>query len=218
MTGIKSCITVENFFRKFSQVNFKKNEVILRAEEKPSSIYYLTSGFVKQYMLSPKGSTFIINLFAPKTYFLMHWALNGAANPFYFEAVTPVCCYSAPIGTVKEFFEKNPQMLLDFTKRMLKGTFGLLNRLETLMMDNAYVKTVELLLYLAHKFGSCEGHKVIIQNHFTHKELSSWLGVTRETASLQMESLKRKELISYKRRLIVISDLDKLKQESTLSH
>lgn len=205
--------STEDFFKQFILVKYNKNDTILRADDKPKYIYYLETGFVKQYILSAKGSAFITNVYGPKSFFLMHWALNEELNGFYLKAVTPVSVYCAPVEKVKKYFEKNPAELFDFTRRIVKGTIGLLNRVESLLMDPAYKKTVDLLVYLAQKFGKIEGLKVTLKTPFTHKELSSWLGVTRETTSLQMEYLKKKGIISYKSKLIIISDIEKLKQE-----
>ena len=47
----------------------------------------------------------------------------------------------------------------------------------------------------------------------THKEIAAWIGTTRETASLQIETLKKKNLIQYNRRYIIVPDISRLSRE-----
>jgi len=46
-----------------------------------------------------------------------------------------------------------------------------------------------------------------------HREIASWIGTTRETASLQIEKLQKKGIITTRGRLLIIRDLTRLQQE-----
>jgi len=85
--------------------------------------------------------------------------------------------------------------------------------MEHLIFESAYRKTILLLLYYAKNFSDSET-KGKLSIPLTHKEIASWIGTTRETASLQIEMLKRKKLITYNRRFIVIPDIDVLEKET----
>lgn len=204
---------LEQFFQKFTLLSFKKNEVILRAGDTPKGIFYLKKGLVRQYILSKKGEVLVIHIFRPQTFFLMMWAINDAPNSFYFDTLTPVEIWRAPLSDVREFVKSEPEILFDLTSRLLRGIEGLLKRFEYIVLDPAYNKVALLLSYFAKTYGEKNGEGIAIKLPITHKEIASWIGTTRETASLQIEDFKRKGLVSNKGRVLIIKNLEKLEQQ-----
>ncbi|MCL4338881.1 Crp/Fnr family transcriptional regulator [Patescibacteria group bacterium] len=201
---------IEKFFEKYDRVVYKKGESILQADDPAPGIFYLKKGYIRQYIISQKGEIFVINIFQPGSFFCMTWAMNGSPNSTYFDTLSTVEAYLAPLEDVREFFDKQPALLYDFTKRLLRGVHGLTLRLESLMLEPAYNRTAALLVYLAEKFGEKNGEGIKIALPFTHKEVASWIGTTRETASLQLEEMKKKGIVSYTRRFLIINNLKKL--------
>ena len=97
-------------------------------------------------------------------------------------------------------------------ERMLRGLNGLMKRMEFLVFDSAYKKTILLLLYYVKNFSDDKVKgKLLIP--LTHREIAAWIGTTRETASLQIETLKKKNLIEYHRRYILIPNVETLEKE-----
>lgn len=211
---------LETFFRKFiphgAGLTYKKGEIILRAGDPPPGVLYLAKGLVRQYVVSARGEQLVLHMFRPGSFFPMTWVLNNTPNAYYFEAATAIKIWRAPKEAVVEFIEKNPDILLAFSRRLLAGVSGLLTRVESLVFDQAYLKIVLLLLYLARAVGENKGREVILPVTFTHKDIASWVGTTRETASLQIEALERKSLIAYHGRTLVIRNLAKLERETAL--
>lgn len=204
---------LKNFFQRYTKIAYKKGAVILRPEETPTGIYYLEKGYVQQYVISAKGDLLVIHLFKPGSFFMMMWAINNTANSYYFEAQTPVEAWRAPLTDVREFVKREPEILYDFTSRLLKGVSGLLKRLELLVLDPAYIKLISLLSYFAKSLGEKNGEDIVVRLPFSHKDIASWIGTTRETTSLQMEALKKKGLINYSRKTLIIKDIGRLEKE-----
>lgn len=209
---------LDEFFQKFTLLRFKKGELILRAGDAPAGIFYLKKGLVRQYVISKKGEVLVINIFRPGSFFMMMWALNNTANTFYFDAIAPVEVWRAPLVDVREFLKNEPEILFDFTTRLLRGLDGLLKRLEYLVLDPAYVKIASLLSYFAKTFGEKDGEGIVIKLPLTHKEIASWIGTTRETASLQLEDLRKKGIIATRGRTLVIKDPMILEKEASFEN
>lgn len=205
---------VEAFFSKYRKVHYGKRDFILQPGEKIPGIMYLKNGLVRQYVLSKKGDVMVVHIFRPGAFFLMMWAINNTPNSYYFEAITPVEVWVAPLKDVKEFVKKDPEILYDFTSRILKGLDGVLKRFENLTFDPAYSKVASLLSYFARQFGKKKGNGTQIEYPLTHREVASWIGTARETASLQMEDLKRRGIITFKGRSIIVRDMKKLEKEA----
>jgi CRP-like cAMP-binding protein len=206
-------ILVSAFFDSYTKLKYKKGEVVLRAGDPPAGVMYLKSGFVRQSFTSASGDTLVLHVYKPGSYFPMTWVINDTPNRYDFEALTPVTMMRAPKADVRKFLAEHPEVSEHFMSRILLGVSGLLSRMEHLILDSAYQKTVLLLIYHARAFAD-EKAKGKLSVPLTHKEIASWIGTTRETASLQIEALKKKNLISYDRRHIIIPDVEALVAES----
>src|ERR1700690_2389559 len=80
----------EEFYKQFTKRNYKKGEMLIRADDDPQGIFCLTKGYVRQYSISKTGFELTLHIIRPISYFPMVWAINGAPNVYYFEAITPV--------------------------------------------------------------------------------------------------------------------------------
>lgn len=205
---------VEDFFSKYTKITYKKGEIILRADDPPAGAQYIKSGFVRQSFVSQSGEVLVLHIFKPGAFFPMTWIINDTSNRYYYEALTPVEIYRTPGGDLKKFLADTPRVTTHFMSRILFGVSGLLERMEHLVLASAYHKTVLLLLYYVKQFKD-EKVKGKLKIPLTHKEIASWIGTTRETASLQIEALKKKGLISYDRRSIIIPDIAALSREAS---
>lgn len=204
---------LDDFFSRYTKLRYRKGEVIVRADDSPAGIYYLKKGFVRMIATAGSGETLVMHVFKPGSFFPMMWGINDAQNRYQFEAVNESEAYRAPREEVVRFVKQNPDVLFDLASRLLSGTSGLLQRMEHLVLDSAYDKTVKLLSYYVRNFGTpdtkSDGTVIVL----THREVAAWIGTTRETASLQIEALVKKGLASYRGRQLVVKDIRKLEQE-----
>ena len=81
---------VETFFSTYKEQLYRKGEILVRADENPTGVFYLKEGVVKEYALSQKGDELIVNTFKKCSFFPMSWALNQTSNTYFFEAATPI--------------------------------------------------------------------------------------------------------------------------------
>lgn len=204
---------LETFFSRYTHLTYKKGDIILRAGDTPQGVLYLKKGYIRQYMVSRSGATLMLHIFKPSSFFPMTWVVNDEPNRYYLEAVTPVEVWRAPKEAVRGFLHDYPLVVYDLTRRLLLGMSGLRRRMEYLVMDSAGKKTILLLLYLAHALGEKDGSHVVLPVPVTHREIAAWIGTTRETASLQVSILKKRGLVHYRRRQLVIPSLKNLEKE-----
>jgi CRP/FNR family transcriptional regulator len=206
--------TLETFFGKFTRLTYGKGAIILRAEDAPQGVLYLKKGYVRQYMVDESGTTLMLHMFKPNSFFPLTWVVNDEPNRYYLEAVTPVELWRAPKKAVREFLHNNPTVVYDLVHRLLSGLCGYRYRIEQLVAGSAYKKTACLLLYLGRSLGEKEVSSVVLPVPVTHREIASWIGTTRETASLQVARLIKLRLIRCRRRQLVIPSLKRLEKET----
>lgn len=182
-----------------------------RPDDPISNIYLLKTGLVRQYSITENGEEITINVFRPTSFLPIMLVLSGQPNKYFFEAQTDLFVFAAPFEKVLEFLQKEPTVLFDLTKRFAAAIGGLSTRVEELSFSGSKNRISSLILYLADKFGVTEGEKIIINLPLTHKDLATWVNLTRETTSRQLEKLTKEGTISYDHHIVTIKDLNKLK-------
>lgn len=209
-------LRLELFFRDFRKLHYKKGETILRAEDSPTGVYLLTKGFVRLYAVSKSGEILTLIIFKPGDFFPVMWAINNVRTDYYLEAMTNVDLWRAGQDKFVAFIKSNPEVFFELTSKILVRFGGLLKRMEYLVFGNAYAKVASIITICAERFSRSEKGKVIIEVPLTHSDLASMVGVTRETASIEIKKIEKKGLIGHQGRLIVVKNLRGLRKESLL--
>ncbi len=203
--------SLDTFFSQFRSYKYKKGEILVRAGDDPSGIFYLTKGRVKEYSISQNGDEYVVNIFKPKSFFPMSWAINGTKNEYFFEAMEDVEAVKTPKEKVVEFIKGNPEVLYDLLSRVYKGVDGILQRMTFFMSGSAYTRLITELIIDAKRFGRKENITYILNS--TEKDIASQAGMSRETVSREMKLLKDKGLLTFSRNEIVIPNIQRLEEE-----
>lgn len=207
----------EAFFAQFNSTHkFKKNRVILWPEAPPPGLFYIKSGYVRQYLISKNGKELTVNILKQEAYFPMIWALNNIPNIYVFESLTDITLLQAPRDKVVKQLENYPDLLYDLTKRTLSGLDGITRIMQTLVTGSAYEQIASVLLILAKRFGKSKNKKgVKIDIRLTHRLIGTLAGLSRESTSLEIEKLTKDKIISKKNGFILINNLEKLEEVSS---
>ena len=203
----------ETFYKQFSIRNYKKGEMLIRADDDPQGIFCLKKGYVRQYTISKTGFELTLHILKPISYFPMVWAVNGEPNVYYFEALTPVEVGRAPRDQVVNFIKNKPIIIFDLLSELIEDYAESLTRIEHLVFSDAYRRVISVLLYIAKHFGEKQGKGVIVRQHFTQQDIATLVGVARETASSEMVKLEKKGLIKYVDHSILLESISKLNSE-----
>jgi CRP/FNR family transcriptional regulator len=119
----------------------------------------------------------------------------------------------APANEFQTFLLSQPELLFRFSQRLLHGLNGMLLRVESLSLQNAKKRVISILLYLARHFGEQQGQQLILRPYFTHQELATFIGLARETTSIEISKLEKQGLIAYQESSFVILDPARLEAE-----
>lgn len=208
---------LENFFKKFRFFPYKKGEAILRAGDSPQGVFYLKKGYVRIYAISEEGEELTQLIFRPGDPFALVWAISSLPNPYNFEALTEVELWRCPREEFIAFLKARPEISYELIKRLLIQFRGTLIRMEQLVFGDAYAKVASIVFLLAKRLGKKSKKGTIIQIPLTHKDVGSLVGLTRETTSIEMKRLERKNLIEYNRGMVVVKNINRLRKESSIT-
>lgn len=135
----------------------------------------------------------------------MSWAINNTPNKYFYEAMTDLNIWRAPKEEVVDFVKTNPDVLFNLMSRVYKGVDGVLTRMTYLMAGNAYARLITELIIHAKRFGTID--------HISEKDLAAQSGMTRETVSREMKTLKNKGLVVFNKNTFTTPNLRKLEEE-----
>ena len=202
---------IELFFGKYKSHKYKKNHILVHAQQEPSAIFNLVSGQVRQYDISDQGDKVVVNVFKPPAFFIMSWAINKTPNQYYLETATEVIVRKAPPDEVIEFLKNNNDVLFDLLSRVFLGTDVILRRMAHLMGGNAHSRLIYELILEANSFGETQKDgSIFIPLHLN--ELAARSGLSRETASREIGKIKDLG-ISVNRKGIIIKSIKELEQK-----
>ena len=199
---------LQDFFKSYPPRTYKKGEIIIFAGENPKGIIFLKSGQVAQYHISDSGQKVILNIFKPGAFFPMSWAVNHTENNYFYEAASQVECRIAPPQDVLNLLNENHDITFDLLSRVYRGTDGLLQRMSELMVGSARSRLLLEILISAYRFGNVRGNSAEVSIKTT--DLAQRTGITRETASRELNQLARDGVISKAKGKIIIDNLENL--------
>jgi len=204
---------LDSFFSRYTPLKFEKRDILIRAGDEPSGIFYLVKGNVRQYVISKNGEEITLNIYKPGAFFPMAWAMDASRNSYYFEGMNDIDAFVAPKKDVVDFVQREPEILFDLLKRVYVGVDGILSRLEFLMSGNAKQRLITVLVISAKRFGEATKGNIVITLKLTHQDLASLAGLSRETVSREMMIIKKKRLIDYTSTSITVHNIENLENE-----
>ena len=204
-------LAFETFYKQFSIRNYKKGEMLIRADDDPQGIFCLTKGYVRQYTISTSGNELSLHILKPISYFPMVWAINGTPNVYFYEALTAVEVGRASKEEVVSFIKDKPDLLFALMSELLEDYAETLTRVEHLVFSDAHRRVLSVLIYIAKHFGVPQGKGILVNYRFTQADIATLVGVARETASIELVKLEKMGLIEYVDHSMLFRDIEKLK-------
>ncbi len=197
------------FFDQYRKVNYKKGEIILQ-EEAPGNIFYIQKGFVKVYTISYSGDEKLILIYQAGEIFPLPWAINDVENSFFFGAAGDVTLNLVPKQDFVDYLKTRCEVLYYLLEKTLDIYREMEDRVQNLEQSKASLKIVYLFQFLAQRFGKIEKDKVNLNLRLAHHDIASLVGISRETASIEIKKLQDQKIISLSEGKTVV-DLNKIK-------
>jgi CRP-like cAMP-binding protein len=116
-----------------------------------------------------------------------------------------------PVLTFKNLMGTDASFAAAVVSMLIERHTDTEERLASMLFRNVEARLCEFLLKAATRWGIPDPRGVLISAPFTHQEMASMIGSTRETVTLTLGELRRKGVIEIDRRRIVVLDRDALK-------
>jgi len=191
---------------------YSKNDYIYFPNELSDSIYLIAKGRVKIGSFTEKGNEIVKSILGEGDVF-GELALTGEEKRGdYAQAMdenTQIC--TMDINHLQNLMLNNKPLTLKIYKLIGLRVRKLERRIESMVFKDARTRVVDFLKELAVERGKKVGFETMIRNHFTHKDIASLTGTSRQTVTTVLNELKDKNIINFNRRQILIRDMSILK-------
>ena len=204
---------LDSFFSKYPSKEFKKGDIIIQAGKSPTGIFYIESGIVRRYYLSEEGTEITLNLYKPHTFLPMSWAISDVPNTHFYEAMEQISARFAPREQVLEFLHQEPDVVFDLLKRVYIGMEGLWGHIQSLTSGNSYIKLIASLIILAKRFGKEDADSLVVSLKLSETDLANYAGMSRETASRELQKLKKEGAVTFQKGILTIHNMELLQQQ-----
>lgn len=201
---------VDQFFQSYPQKTLKKGDILLHPGDNSSHIYFLKSGLVQEYLENLRGENLMLHFYRPGAFFAVKWIFTNGSNDLGYEIKSESVIFECPIGQFSEFIHKNPDVMWLFMEKLLGGLDLMMKRFGQIALDPSTAKLASILYFLATSFGKKEQNKIVITLPITHRELASWVGVTRETITMELLKMAKQGIVVKENKHLAVKNLKKL--------
>jgi CRP-like cAMP-binding protein len=195
---------MEAIFEGLAGRKLNKGQILIYEGDAIRNIYLIISGFVKVSSIHINGTQRTIIVYAPGDLFPLVSFLSGQGIARYFYE----CMTDAELKVMphKDFQDKIMGDL-ELGEQLITYSYAMNNefikRIEALSAQSARQKVAALLDYLAVKTGEVSNGKTRLNLPLTSQDIADMCGLTRETASVQLQRLKQDGLVSGRRNLLI---------------
>jgi CRP/FNR family cyclic AMP-dependent transcriptional regulator len=200
------------FFYAHTRIQYKKGEVIIRPEDDPSGVYLIEWGFVKAYSITKYGEENLLLVRGSGSIFPLIWAFTGEHRSVSYEAMEETSLWRVGKAEYLEFLEKNPGILPIILDMAIEAYRLHSERVMTLSYRTARERIVSFLLVTSSRFGIERDGVIEIMAPFRQTDIASSVNATRETTSRELNTLRKKGLLTNVNGHIGIVDAEGLKK------
>ena len=197
---------ISAFFRAHTRITYKKGEVIIRPEDEPGGIYLIESGFVKAYTITKYGEENLLLVRGQESVFPLIWAFTGEHRAVTYEAMEDTVLLRVSKGEYLDFLQKHQEVMPIILDMSIEAYRLHSKRVMTLSYRTARERIVSFLLGTCERFGVETENGIEIYAPFRQTDIASSVNATRETTSRELNTLKKKGLVTLQSGRIVIKD------------
>lgn len=185
--------------------SYPKGSTIVSQHGPGDTFYIVVSGRVKVTLLHEDGNEIVLYILKVGDFFGELSLLDKEPRSASVISLTETSLFLITQGRFKQLITSNSEILEKVLQGICKRLRDANETIKNFACLDAYERTLFVLQQLALIQGTRKGKYVEIFPVPTHEEISKTVGVSRETISRIVQTLKKdKKLISYTRRKIIM--------------
>ncbi len=198
------------FYKNAYKKSYPKNTVIFSPGDTGNLIYYVESGRVKIYNLSPGGREIIYWFCNPKDLFGLAELCGGEMRAVFAEAVEDTQTLAINKMNFVELISKNPEISLLIMRLYGSRIRQAHETIRDLVACDVSSRLAQLLIKLGQISGEPMEGRILLKDKLTHQEMANMIGATRTTVTEIINQFKREGFVKYDAGKITILNPEKL--------
>ncbi len=187
-----------------------RRQVVYLPGDPGQTVYFIYGGRVKCSKVTRDGKELTMAYRSAGQLFGELALIDGAPRDEMAEAVTSAIIFDIPCELFRETLASDGVLALRFAMLMAERRKAIEIKLERLVFKDVQAKLAALLLELAEEYGAPGDDGIHIDLKVTHQEMANLIGSTRETISLTLAQFKKRGLLDFHGRTVVVRDRDGL--------
>lgn len=198
--------TFEQFITQYPNKTFEKGQTLLLRGDAPGVVHVIESGTVKAYTINANGDERLVALNSKGEDLPIGFALGLLDESHYFyEAYTKCAVRLVPQDDYLKYLRSDINNIYRRHVHLATMLLATLSRVTALEQSRSGDKIAFTLLYMADQIGvKLRPHKSKLKLAVTQQEIANSLGMTRETAGIELKKLELKKLITHSRKSYVL--------------
>lgn len=191
---------VQDFLKQYRTKKFTKGQTILSQDEVPTAAYFIKKGVIKTYNLTAEGEEKPISFDVRGEIFPVGWVFGKLQRcQYFYSAFTDCEVYVFPREHYMAYIKSQPETLYATLDFMLNRYLNYQMRVNALEQSKASSKVLYTIHFLSLRFGiDLKTDLVRIPLPLTQQDLANFMGLTRETTSMELKKLQKQGVISYR--------------------
>lgn len=193
---------------------YRRYENVFHASSKANDVYYVHSGLIKIYNVTPSGNVIIYWFCAPGALFGAGGITGSERQSVAAQAVRRSVVLRLPRAAFERLLSSDPQLALNVIRLMGSRLRLACDAVAEQATLDASARLARLLLHLVHaQERAPAGVKRLDQRRstqvqITQQELADMSGMSRQTVNALLSDMKKKNLISTERGRVTIKKAD----------
>lgn len=185
------------FLATYPTKNYPKGTIILHQDDTPMCTYVIKSGVIKIYDISAMGDERLVLFDQEREFFPIAWMVGQTErSQFFYEAYTDAVLYKVPRDDIIKFLKTNPESLYDVYVDFIERYVAFQGRILSLEQTKASDKVLFNLNFLTSRFGQkMSDTQTHLKLPMTQQDLANFVGLTRETTSIELKKLEKQGVI-----------------------
>ncbi|NOT58968.1 MAG: Crp/Fnr family transcriptional regulator [Acidobacteria bacterium] len=197
--------TLQQFASYVTLKSYTRRSVVYQAGEERNAVYGLINGHVKLAREDAVGNRVLLDILPAGSLFgedALFASGQRERTAIAHDTVSAVRIGKAEfLKMMAEAPRLNEYVFRTVGERLIHAE----DRISDLSLDGIAVRLAKVLLDLIRRYGTAqEAQKVLINLRIPHRELADLVGSTRESVTMHLNDLRRREIVEFSNRRILI--------------
>jgi len=190
---------------------YSKHQIIYRIDDKVDEIFILLNGAIKIITKSAEGKEIIKRIIHPRFLFGTEVSSNDAKRTNTAKSIDKdVICLSINSNVFKTYLQNNWDLTEKFIKMVSTNLLHAEQRIESVVCKDARERIIDFLKNQAKSSGRQVGLEMLIKHSLTQQDIANYTATSRQTVTYVLNNLKRENQINFKRKSILIRDMESI--------